>query len=97
VRFPRTWGEIYGAKVSKQAISTITDRVVEGMSAWGEPAAGSGASGDVPRLRECGRSGDGNVAKGAGLGHAGGHGQGTPRHPETCGPGEHGDGKGAKD
>jgi transposase-like protein len=26
--------EIYGAQVSKQAISTITDRVVEGMSAW---------------------------------------------------------------
>jgi putative transposase len=27
-------GEIYGAEVSKQAISAITDRVVEGMGAW---------------------------------------------------------------
>ncbi len=27
-------GEIYGAQVSKQTISTITDRVIEGMSAW---------------------------------------------------------------
>ena len=26
--------EIYGAQVSKQTISAITDRVVEGMSAW---------------------------------------------------------------
>jgi transposase-like protein len=26
--------EIYGAELSKQAISTITDRVMEGMSAW---------------------------------------------------------------
>ena len=27
-------GEVYGAEVSKQAISTITDRVMEGMGAW---------------------------------------------------------------
>ena len=27
-------GEIYGAQVSKQTISVITDRVVEGMAAW---------------------------------------------------------------
>jgi putative transposase len=39
--------EIYGAQVSKQTISTITDRVMEGMAAWGEPAAGSGVSGDL--------------------------------------------------
>jgi putative transposase len=26
--------EIYGAEVSKQTISTITDRVIEGMAAW---------------------------------------------------------------
>jgi transposase-like protein len=30
--------EIDGAQVPGQAMSTITDRVVEGMSAWGEPA-----------------------------------------------------------
>jgi transposase-like protein len=40
-------GEVYGAEVSKQAISTITDRVMEGMGAWGEQALGSGVSGDV--------------------------------------------------
>jgi putative transposase len=38
--------EIYGAQVSKQTISVITDRVMEGMAAWGEPTAGSGVSGD---------------------------------------------------
>jgi transposase-like protein len=26
--------EVYGAQVSKQTISTITDRVIEGMSEW---------------------------------------------------------------
>lgn len=50
-------GEVYGAQVSKQAISTITDRVVEGMTAWGESAAGSSLPGDLHRLRERGRSG----------------------------------------
>jgi len=40
-------GEIYGAEVSKQTISTITDRVMEGMGAWGEPAFGPGVSSDV--------------------------------------------------
>jgi putative transposase len=39
--------EIYGAEVSKQTITAMTDRVVEGMAAWGEPAAGSGVSGDL--------------------------------------------------
>jgi transposase-like protein len=33
-RSRRTWGEIYGAEVSKQTISTITDRVIEGMAEW---------------------------------------------------------------
>ena len=28
------WAEIYGAEVSKQTISVITDRVMEGMTAW---------------------------------------------------------------
>src|SRR5262245_56979702 len=51
--------EIYGAEVPEQTITTITDRVVEGMASWGEPAAGSGVSGDVHRLRERGRSGTG--------------------------------------
>jgi transposase-like protein len=42
--------EIYGAEVSKQTISTITDRVMEGMAEWGEPAAGPGVPGDLHRL-----------------------------------------------
>lgn len=29
--------------MSKQTITTITDRVIEAMSEWAEPAAGSGA------------------------------------------------------
>jgi putative transposase len=43
-------GEIYGAEVSTQTISTITDRVVEGMAEWQN--AGSGVSGDLHRLCE---------------------------------------------
>jgi hypothetical protein len=81
--------EIYGAEVSKQTITTITDRVVEGMTGWGEPAAGSGVSGDVHRLREredpgweCGESAD--------LCGAGGHGRGAPRHPGVMGWGARG-------
>ena len=31
--------EVYGAEVSKQTISTITDRVMEGMAEWQSPAA----------------------------------------------------------
>jgi transposase-like protein len=57
--------EIYGAEVSKQTITTMTDRVVEGMASWGEPALGSGVSGDVPRLRERPRSGTGTWRTGA--------------------------------
>ena len=67
--------EIYGADISKQTITAITDRVMEGMAAWGESAAGSGVSGDFHRLceckdpgRECGESAD--------LCGAGGHGGG---------------------
>ena len=41
--------EVYGAQVSRQTISTITDKVVEGMAEWGEPAPGPGLSGDLHR------------------------------------------------
>ena len=64
--------EIYGAEVSKQTITTITDRVVEGMAAWGEPAAGSGVSGDVHRLRER-QDPRGQCREPADLCRAGGH------------------------
>ena len=41
--------EVYGADVSRQTISTITDKVVEGMAEWGEPATGPGLSGGLHR------------------------------------------------
>lgn len=41
--------EVYGAEMSRQTISTITDKVIEGMVEWGEPAAGPGLSGDLHR------------------------------------------------
>ncbi len=42
--------EVYGAEVSKttiSTISTITDRVIEGMTEMAEPAIGPGVSGDL--------------------------------------------------
>jgi len=37
--------EVYGADVSRQTISTITDKVVEGMTQWqNRPAVGTGDS-----------------------------------------------------
>ena len=56
--------EIYGAEVSKQTISTITDRVMEGMAEWGEPAAGPGVPGDLHRLCERPRSATGRSPTG---------------------------------
>ena len=41
--------EVYGAEVSKQTISAITDRVMEGMAEWQGPAAGPGVRGDLHR------------------------------------------------
>jgi transposase-like protein len=42
--------EIYGAEISKESISRITDRVIEGMTAWQKPAPRCGVPGD---LRGC--------------------------------------------
>lgn len=36
--------EVYGAKVSKDTISRITDKVLEDLAEWGEPAAGCSQS-----------------------------------------------------
>jgi Transposase, Mutator family len=47
--------EVYGAEVSKQTISTITDRVMEGNGGLAEPAAGPGLRGDLHR---CGQRED---------------------------------------
>src|SRR5437667_8275264 len=49
--------EGYGAEVSRQTITAITDRVMDGMSEWGEPAAGPGVSGDLPSAVLTSRSG----------------------------------------
>ena len=37
------FAEVYGAKVSKDTISRITEKVVEGMTEWAQPATGPGA------------------------------------------------------
>jgi putative transposase len=44
--------EVYGTEVSKQTISTITDKVMDGMAEWAEPAAGCGVSGRVHRRHQ---------------------------------------------
>ena len=41
--------EVYGAGVSKQTITTITDRVMEGMAEWQSPASRSGIRGGIHR------------------------------------------------
>jgi putative transposase len=43
------FAEVYGAKVSKDTISRITDAVVEAMTEWVEPAAGPGLPGHLHR------------------------------------------------
>jgi putative transposase len=42
--------EIYGAEVSRQTISTITDKVLDGLTEWQNRAAGPGVPGAVHRL-----------------------------------------------
>ena len=41
--------EVYGAEVSKQTITTITDRVMDGMAEWQMPAIGFRLRGDFHR------------------------------------------------
>ena len=43
------FAEIYGASVSKETISRITDKVIEEMTDWSEPATGRGLRGDLHR------------------------------------------------
>ena len=70
--------EVYGAQVSRQTISTITDKVVEGMAEWGEPAPRPGLPGDLHRRdqRQDPRREGGQPAD---LRRARGHLQGPPR------------------
>jgi transposase-like protein len=56
--------EIYGAEVSKQTISTITDRVMDGMAEWGESAAGPDLPSDLHRLPSTSRSATGRSPTG---------------------------------
>jgi putative transposase len=76
--------EVYGANVSRQTISTITDKVVEGMAEWGEPAPRPGLPGDLHRCdqrqdprREGRQPPD--------LCRARGHRGWAPRHPRAVG------------
>jgi transposase-like protein len=78
--------EIYGAQVSKQTISTITDRVMEGMAAWQsrplDPV--------YPVIFiDCVNAGDpgGQCGEPADLRRVGGHRRGAPRHPGVMGRG----------
>ena len=43
------FAEIYGASVSKETITRITDKVMEEMADWQQPAAGRGLRGDLHR------------------------------------------------
>lgn len=73
--------EIYGAEVSKQTISTITDRVIEGMSEWQKPPC---LSGDLHR---CGEREDprGTGRESADLRRPGSHVRGNPGGPRAVG------------
>ncbi|MGW1544449.1 IS256 family transposase [Streptomyces sp. NPDC002309] len=53
--------EVYGAEVSRQTISTITDKVMDGMAEWQNRAAGRRLSGDLHR-RDPREDPDGAVA-----------------------------------
>ena len=76
--------EVYGADVSRQTISTITDKVIEGMAEWGEPAPGPGLPGGVHRRdqrQDPGREG----RQPPDLRRARGHRRRAPRHPRALG------------
>ncbi len=45
--------DVYGTEVSKTTISTITDKVLDTMSEWVEPAVGPGVPGGVHRRDPC--------------------------------------------
>jgi hypothetical protein len=64
--------EVYGAEVSRQTISTITDKVMDGMAEWQNRPLDRGrflsvianylSRGSVPQLRRvCGRRGPGGA------------------------------------
>ena len=78
--------EVYGADVSRQTISTITDKVIEGMAEWREPAPGPGLPGGVHR-RDQRQDPRREGRQPADLRRARGDLRGPPRHPRAVGRG----------
>jgi hypothetical protein len=78
--------EVYGAQVSRQTISTITDKVVEGMAEWGEPAPRPGLPGDLHR-RDQRQDPRREGRQPADLRRARGDLRGQPGHPRALGRG----------
>ena len=50
------FAQIYGASVSKETVSRITDKVIEEMQTWAEPAAGRGSTRRSSSTRSWSRS-----------------------------------------
>ena len=86
--------EIYGAEVSKQTITAITDRVMDGMAEWQSQAAGPGLRGRV-RRRDPVKIREGQVANRPVYLALGVTADGE-RDILGLWAGEHGDGEGAK-
>jgi putative transposase len=76
--------EVYGASVSKDTISAITDRVVDGMAEWAEPAPGRGVPGGVHR-RDPGEDPRRERGQPADLPGVGRHCRRGTRHPRAVG------------
>ncbi|SCE92223.1 Transposase, Mutator family [Micromonospora chaiyaphumensis] len=76
--------EVYGAEVSRQTISTITDKVIEGMTEWQNRPPGPGLPGDLPG---CGAREDPRREgrQPAYLPGPGSQGRGHPGHPGPVG------------
>ena len=76
--------EVYGAKVSKDTISRITDKVLEEMLRVAEPAPGRGVSGAVRRCDPCQGPRRAGHQPAVLRGHRGHRGR-APRHPGDLG------------
>jgi hypothetical protein len=79
------FAEVYGASVSKETVSKITDKVVEEMTEWCKPAAGSDLSGHLHR-RHRGQGPRRAGPQQTDLCRHRGHRARRTRHPRGCGP-----------
>ena len=77
--------EVYGASVSKETISTITDRVLEGMAEWQSRPLDRGVPGDLHRRIHV-KIRDGQVANRPDLHRVGGHGRRASGTSSGSGP-----------